>query len=173
MLESFFSFAFSIISFSIKISNIQVLILFISKVTDYLFLCNLGVKGNIYNHYSHCGRTLFQPAANKVFHSFIARFRLMRLRIFRSGIPFLSSLPLSISTFGFASQLSQSYLNLRIHAPLGSLSHPSCFISTTQEQYQCIILCYCVWSQQALSKAPSIRKKGQMVFIQIILQLLF
>ena len=78
--------------------------------------------------YSHWGLIRLQPVANRFFHSCMARLRLILLRVFRSGIPFLSILPLSISTFGFWSQLDQSYLNLNIQIPFGSLSHPSRFI---------------------------------------------
>ena len=101
-------------------------ILFISNSLSYVL--NLWEKRKHQISYSHCWCTLSHPAANKFFHNWIARLLLMRLRVRSRGIPFFSSLPLSISTFGFASQLSQSYLNLRIHTPLGSLSHPSRFI---------------------------------------------
>ena len=78
--------------------------------------------------YSHWGLIRLQPVANRSFHSCMARFLLILLRVFKSGMPFLSILPLSIRTFGFWSQLDQSYLNLKIHTPLGSFSHPSRFI---------------------------------------------
>ena len=65
---------------------------------------------------------------NNSLHSFIANPLIILLRFFKSGGPFDSSLPLSIQTLGFWSQLSQSYRNLSIHTPFTSLIQPSRFI---------------------------------------------
>ena len=74
----------------------------------------------------------------------MARFLLVLLRVFKSGIPLRSILPLSISTFGFWSQLDQSYLNLNIQTPLGSLSHPSRFILGLLISTIVLLLVFCV-----------------------------
>ena len=68
------------------------------------------------------------PVDNNSLHSLIATPLLILLRFFKSGGPFDSSLPLSIQTLGFWSQLSQSYRNLSIHIPFTSLIQPSRFI---------------------------------------------
>ena len=103
-----------------------------------------GFHARLSYPYSHWGLTRFHPEVKRSFHRVIARFLLIFFLLLRRGIPLGINFPLSISTFGFCSQLSQSYLNLNIHIPSPSLIQPSRFIdqkSSTEILPWCDAIC--------------------------------